>query len=380
MKRDIVLTTTSELLFQIGDGSMNLFGIIFFYTLFKGSILLATLPFIALHLIHSLLLPVISPLLFKIGFKKSILIGAIFYSLACATLFLLNENLNIGVLILWASLYALGNVFHYVPIIYILGYETKHATRGRTFSLRRIIFIAGAIVMPILGGLISEYFGITGLSVLCICFYILSFIPIIYISDIEFLPGKTIFKTLFSKRGANIFLFKISQVFSDGIGTVWPIFVFLVLSSSYENVGLVFTLVSFGSIIISYLIGFELDHHNRMKLYELSAITNFFAWLARAISFNYISVLISDIIFRLNGDFRGTIMDVIDYDLMNDHIQKNRAGTIVLSEFIINMSVTVALTIGAILISISSYQLSFIVIALIGFVLSLITKRFIKRG
>ena len=125
MKKDLLLVTISELFFQVAESSIVVFGMIFFYQKFN-SIFLAASPFILLHLFHAFLLPFFSKLIFRLGFKKSLIVASIFYILMALTTYVSNSKLSIEVLILWALFYSLGNVFHYVPIIYILGSESKH--------------------------------------------------------------------------------------------------------------------------------------------------------------------------------------------------------------------------------------------------------------
>jgi len=376
MKKDLLLITISDLFFQVAESSILVFGIIFFYQKFN-SIFLAASPFILLHLFHAFLLPFFAKFLFKIGFKNSLMIGSLFYILMALTTYLSSENLQIEILIIWALFYALGNVFHYVPVIYILGSESKHSDRGRVFALRKIIFVIATIVTPILGGFISEKFGFTGLFAMCIAFYVLTNIPILYLGKIEAAVPKSLSKTLETMRGKRIFLYKISEVTTGGIKDFWPIFVFITLSGSLSELGVLFAIISFIVVIITYFTGKALDSRSRSKLYFSSSIAIFVGWIFRALSFNYLSILIADIIFRINANFKSQISEVIDYDLMNDHINEARGSVIVLSEVMTNYLISFVLFVGALLITIAGFQTTFIIFGLLGFIFAVVMQLFL---
>jgi len=378
MKKDLLLITISELFFQVAESSIAVFGIIFFYQKFN-SIFLAVAPFILIHLTYASLLPFLSKFVFKLGLKRSLILGSIFYSLMALVTYLSNDKLRLENLLAFALLYALGNVFHYTPIIYILGTNSKHSSRGRVFALRKIIFVIAAVVTPILGGFVSDKFGFTGLYAMCIAFFILTNIPIIYLSKFEVPLPKSLSKTLETMRGKRIFLYKISEVFTNNIGSFWPIYVSIILAGSLLDVGILFTFVSFVVVIVTYFTGKALDSRSRPKLYFLASISMFIGWILRALSFNYISILIADIIFKINANFKGQISEVIDYDLMNDHVNDARSSVIILGEVIVNFLIAFLLFVGALFITVYGFQAAFIVFGIIGFVFAQIMRRYLKN-
>lgn len=378
MKKDIFLVTISELLFQAAEGSLLIFGVIFFFQKFD-SVFLAIAPFILMHIFHAFLLPFFSKLLFKIGLKNSIFIGSLFYIATALTVFITNGNYTFEILVLWALLYALGNVFHYVPIIYILGSESKHANRGRLFGLRRMIFIIAAIITPLTAGFISQEFGFQGLLIFCIALHLLTNIPIIYLNKIEAHPPKSLVKTLMTMRGKRIFLYKLSEVFTNNMADFWPIFVFIILAGSFSNLGILFAVVSLITVFVTYITGRALDNHSRPRLYFAASLTTFVAWVFRALSFNYITVLCSDLLFKINANFKTQISEVIDYDLMNDHVNQARASVIILSETIVNYAIAILQFGGALAITVFGFQTSFLVFGLIGFIFTQIMRHFLRR-
>lgn len=377
MKKNLLLLTTSEVFFLIAESSIVIFGMIFFYTKFD-SILLAASPFILRHLLHAFLLPFFGKLLFKIGFKLSLVIGSLFY-IAAALLILVNgENYTFEMLCVWSLLYALGNVFHYVPVIYIWGKLTQHKSRGRIFSLRRMVFILATIVTPIMGGLVSQNFGFHGLLLLYITFHLLTNIPIAYLGKIETKPPKSIIRTLMTMRGKKIFLYNTSAVFSISLNEFWPIYVFTILAVSYADLGILFALVNLISILLTYFMGKQLDKRDRANLYNLGSITNLFSWIFRAFSFNYITVLVSDVAFKLNSEFRGSINEVMAYDLMNDNVNDARGSIIILGEVVVNYLIAFVFFTGALSITVFGFQSTFILFAVIGFTLTQLMRRFLK--
>lgn len=377
MKKDILLLTISELLFSMAEGSIVVFGIIFFYQKFN-SVLLAIAPFVLLHLFHAFLLPILHKILFKIGFTTSIFVGSLFYITTSLIIFFTNGNYTFEILVLWSLLYALGNIFHYVPIIYTLGSKSTHSGRGRLFGLRRIIFISAAIVTPIVGGFISQQFGFQGLIAACIALYLLSNIPIIYMERIEAVQPKSLIGSLMSFRGKKILLYKISEVFTNNMGDFWPIYVFVILAGSFSDMGILFSLVSFISILITYFTGKALDKKSRTNMYFAASITTLVSWIFRALSFNYISILAADTVFKISANFKMQVAEVIDYDLTNDHINNARAGVIIMSETIVNYMIAFVEFSGALAIMVFGFQAGFVVFGILGFMFAQIMRLFLK--
>lgn len=378
MKKDLLLLTISDLLFFGAESLLALFGIIFFYNKFN-SVFLAVAPFILVHITQALVLPVGGKFVFKFGLKQSLIFSTFLYIIATLLIVLTNGSYTFEVLCLWSLLIGIANMCHYVPVIYILGSQTQHSNRGKIFSLRRILFITGTVTLPLIGGLISDNFGFNGLLITCIGLYLLYNIPIIYLSKIEATPPKSLFSTLTTMRGKRIMLYKISEVFSNNIGTYWPLYVFIVLAGSFSEVGILFALVSLITIVLTYLTGKALDKTPRIKLYSLASFTNFIAWIARALSFNYITVLIADVGFKLNHEFKAQIIEVVEYDLMNDHVNNARASIIILRETLVNYLIAFVLFVGALSITLWGFQVTFIIFGFLGFIFTQLMRFFLKR-
>ena len=179
-------------------------------------------------------------------------------------------------------------------------------------------------------------------------------------------------------RGKRIFLYKISEVFTNNMGDFWPIYVFIALSGSFTDVGILFAVVSFFVVIITYFTGNALDNRSRPRLYFFASIIMFVGWIFRALSFSYITILIADVIFKINANFKSQISEVIDYDLMNDRVNNARASVIILNEIIVNYLIAFILFVGSLFITLYGFQVAFIIFGLLGFIFAQIMRLFLN--
>jgi len=368
MKRDLVLLTTSQLLFGLADSLLITFGIIFFYVKFGNSFILAAIPFIALHLLHAFLLPILIKHVIDLGVKRAVIISIVFYVLAAFLVFTNNDNLTIIVMLLWALLYALGNVFYYVPTMYILGKDTNHKTRGRIFGLRRVLTIIINIILPILGGLLSQNFGLAGLMLISIVFYIISLLPLMRMTHLKIVRNAPLKEILKSPIGNTLVVFKFVQSFAIHLSDYWPILVFILVGANYSNLGILFTGVSFISIVVTYGVGKLMDSDGRIKYLNIASIMTPVSWLIRVFAVDPLSILIADSIFNVNNNFHTSVMDVVDFDLMIDHeVAEKKIGLIILGETVLNYFIALGYLVFAVMITYFGFYVSMVFSAILIF-------------
>ena len=81
------------------------FGIIFFYLNFYRSLWLAVMPFITIHFLYVLLMPISTVIIGKLGTKSSLIISSIAFTLSMLPLTYFGNTQQLPLLIIWLFLY-----------------------------------------------------------------------------------------------------------------------------------------------------------------------------------------------------------------------------------------------------------------------------------
>lgn len=381
MQKNFIMMTASDMLFEFSTGLVVIYVIILFYKQLGNSIILAGIPFAILHFTHASLLSSMTKHVIKLGIKKALTIAIFFYSLASILIFLNSDNLNWPVLILWGILYAFGNVFHYIPEIYVLGHNTTDQNRGKFFGYRKVLFIIFGIVLPLLGGFISEYFNLNGLMLLCLIFYTTSLIPVLFLDSLKInhlQSLRTVFKTYTAKK---IIVFKITQIISSDLNNYWPIFITILFAGNLVDVGILIAASSFASLIISYIVGLKINRRNELQLYNEVSFTNTFAWFIKAFSFNYIASAITDTIYKINNSFFSSVIDIVDYSLLDNSKHKDiRVEFIIIREITINYAKSAGYIIFPLLITVFGFYNSFIIVGIFSFIAMSLTSKMLHNN
>ena len=379
MRKNFYLVTIFSLLFELGSGLIYVFGIIMFYQKLGNSIMLAALPLVMLHFTHASIVAIGSKYIFKLGIKKSLIVCALFYCAASFTL-LTNTDLPWFALVLWSVLQAFGNAFHYIPIIYVLGHSTTEENRARLFSLRKILFIVLAIVSPLLGGLLAAAFDLSGIMIVSFAFFVLLFIPISIMDDFKANYTTSLKEAYKLPHAMKITIFRVVQILADHMTVFWPLYIFLLLSKNYVETGTLFTLVNFIAIVVVYVVGKTINKRNELKMFSQIKWSSTLAWFARALSFNYISAVIVDTVYKLNENFRNMVLDVIDFEMLD-----NKSGTdikleyIIIREVVANYAVAAVYIIYPLLITIFGFTDAFIVVGIVTFIGMTIVEKTLKN-
>jgi len=380
MQKNFILITASDLFFNFATGIFSTYGIILFYQQLNSSIILASVPFALLHLAYATMLRPLSKYIVRLGIKKSLILAIIFYCTGSMILFLNTTNLSWSVLIFWALFYAIGNAFHYVPVIYVIGHNTNDENRGKMFALRKVLFILFGIILPLLGGLVAQYFQLSGILLLCTASYILSLIPVVMLSKFEIKELKPLKQILKTSHAKKFILSKATNVLSYDLNIYWPIYISILFAGNLVDVGILFAASSFASIIISYIVGTKINRGNELKMYNSITWTTTLAWFARVLSINYFAAVITDTIYKINLTFVESVIDIIDYDLMNNSSHKDiQVEFIIIKELAANYAKTLAYIVFPILIAIAGFNTSFAIIGVLSFIAMSITRRILLR-
>jgi MFS family permease len=237
-------------------------------------------------------------LTYKIGARKVIALGTLFYVAFFAVLY----NLNVGMwslLILMALFAAFYDAFYWVAHIYFfMRCEKNDRNISKGVSLLYIVKKIAGILAPIFGALILIFFDKQLLIGLSMIFLLLSIVPLFKIKDTRDRPDKKP-KNLreFFKKGDGLKEYIIKGLFSFhnvAEGVIWPIFIYTIFKT-VESVAII-PIMAAGTVIIFTYFTSKVKKTNRSQIMTLGAFLISITWILRLIIegsiFYYVSVLL----------------------------------------------------------------------------------------
>ena len=372
MKRNFYLLTVIDDVYVLGINILLVFGFVFLYQKLE-SLVIASLPFIFLYGAYGFLVPYVASYIGKLGGRKSIIISMIVLALSSIPMFLFAENENLSYLALWTIFFLVGKLFLHVPFTYNVGRYTEHKDRGRSLSLKRMSIVFVSLAWPAIGGIVSDRFGLEGLMITAAIIFTMGIIPAILLEEFHFkvdYSPKKLEKNVGARKMSVMSFFYFASAISD---VFWAPFVFIIVGESFNTLGTIFTVVALINIAIAYVLGKYLDGVNREDFLERSSVLNFIAWIARAFSFNFITVFLADLLYKLNANVIDGTFEVVSYDLMNDRLRKaNKDEMVIYRDQIVNYTIAFSWATGAIVASLFGFATVFIVAGVIGLGLLLI--------
>lgn len=248
----------------------------------------------------------------RIGLQRTIIIRFPFTFIYLGLLFSLKDFVTPLPLIAFFS--GLESALYWIPLHILF---TKNSNKeemgdstGKLFALPQIM----GLLAPLIGGLLATIFGFKFLIGAVIILLLLSVLPLFNLSSSEAftfsgkmlalpqlatiansiyhritdaLPIKSQFnfqpargKELYQKHKKYFWAEIFDNIGEETEAIIWPIFIYLNLLS-VASVGLVGTLLSLGSILVTLIIGKASDKINKMKLIKAGAFLLALTWLAR---------------------------------------------------------------------------------------------------
>lgn len=268
--------------------------------------------FLILYLFKLFTLPLVENLGPKIGFKSIlayssfpfVLFLAFFYFSQANYLFLIPAAIFWGI---HAGFFWWG--YH--------GTFIKTADQeyfGRETGAAQLLLTAASVIAPILGGFIVYQIGYQFLFILAGVIFILAILVILPTPeraprrDARIKKVWQIYKT--HKRMAAAYIGRGGM--SELYGTVWPIFLFLVLGQILIFGEIVSAAILFASLI-NLLIGFRVDSVGSRATLAWGAPLNFLSWLARIFARSAGLIIIVDTFYRVTGQMLTIPLDVLSY-------------------------------------------------------------------
>jgi len=237
----------------------------------------------------------IAKIVSKNGTKHAILYSTPFIILYYITLlFLPTYSFLFYVAPLFISLR--GTLFNFgVHLDFVEHSQSKNV--GREVSLYFTIHLISAALGPLIGGLLTAFFGFSVLFTVGTVILFFSVIPLFLTPDIfEEIPFtfKSLMKETFNRTHRGSILSFAGYAIESIIGrTLWPLFL-IILLVSISSVGTVVTISLLLSVTIFYFIGTYTDRYNKKKLIKIGSILYFFGWIGRLFVDSSLKVVLID--------------------------------------------------------------------------------------
>lgn len=322
-----------------------IFGIVFFYQLFDQNILMAVMPYVLGHLGYATLLPFAAKITSRIGTRNSVLLAFAVITAAAPFIFAFSDTDNINYFWAWMVLFYCGKLFLHSPVIYLFGQYTDHKHRGKQMGFVRIFQVCGSVIAPLVGGFVSAEYGLPGMIAVGTFILLLGSFGLFFVPNLKY--KVTITKQTYKQAPRDLYLID-TLFFSQWAGMrVWPIVMFIILGSSFSNLGLALALTGGVTIVAAYFTGSWLDKHDRMKTFQVQMALRSFGWWLRAISFFPLMAIVVDAFNKILFELTVETLDTLNYDLVNDGIpEDSRDEMVIVREQIINYSLGTADFIG----------------------------------
>lgn len=276
----------------------------------RGALLL-----VIFYLIHRLTVFLtainIGRLITKIGYQKSLTIA---FGLFGLFLSLLYMKAHPGWLILAAAfINGLETNFFWSTYLTLISKFTLQRHMGQDLGLLHFFLQLAQAIAPALGGLLVVSFGfpalfMVGLIGIMICLLFVLGMELKAERDRvswkefkKWLQGKTFLRLAVSQAG---------RYFTDAVLIFWPLYVFLILGA-VDRVGFLYTLSLFLAMMISFGVGFYIDHQKSKKPFYLSGGLLSLLWILRSQVVSFWHIAIIDTIDRLTANFYAIFFDSI---------------------------------------------------------------------
>lgn len=251
----------------------------------------------------------------KWGLKKCMLIGGILTAVFSLTLYLGRYNLLF--LILSAILAGSYLGFYYIAFHIYFTELTDDKNEGEEVALGSILPSIVCILGPVCAGLIIKLAGFSGVFLTTGIFLILANFPLKFIPNTKDeikIHNITFLSFLKFKTGVKNRLALAGHAISEATNnSIWPLFIFPLLSGGFIELGLVGSVVAAASTVTVFLVGFIADKLGSRMIVKVLSIADCLVWLGKIFVYNPLGVFISSATQALTTLGQGIGLDSMIY-------------------------------------------------------------------
>jgi len=279
---------------------------------FQKGMILVGMHYVLYRLAMGLsVLPVGKLIVRVIGFKNAFIISRL---LAVLVFLLLKESTLVYPLVFLAALVdGIEGSFFWPNFYSIFGSNAKEKRVGEDLGLLQFLLQFVAMAAPAVGGLITL---VLGFEMLFLFGVVLSMLGVTFAVAMH--PEKMRVEPKFwefwswlkESRFRRLALSYVGNYTQQSVLALWPLYVFLIVEG-VEKVGYLYSFSLFISMILSFFIGFYIDHNKSKKPFMVSGGLLSLLWFVRMQVIDIWGIAFVDITNRLIGSFHWLFYDSI---------------------------------------------------------------------
>ncbi len=233
----------------------------------------------------------------KFGYFRSILVSIPFQILYW--FLILGSEQQVILLVGAAIAFALQKAFYWPALHATMAQFSDKQQTAREFSAMYAIMNLMQIVGPMIGGFLSYMLGIEAIFIIASVVYFCSVIPLFWSKD------KTMKRKPYRFHDTLALYKKFPSRFLGYFGfgeellvlTIWPIFIFIILTN-YQDTGLLVTVATLVATGLGLYIGFYTDKHSKGSLLKAGTLIYALTWLVRIPIISPFGTFIADALSR----------------------------------------------------------------------------------
>jgi MFS family permease len=196
--------------------------------------------------------------------------------------------------ILAAIMFAVSKAFYWPGFHSVISHYAQAGQMGREFGAAYAINNFSQIGGPLLGGIISQYGGISAAFFVASIIYCFSIIPLLTAKEVFIPKNYSYSQTLeMYKNFPKKFLAYLGFGEELLVLTIWPIFIYLIVKD-YKDTGLLAATASLFAAFFALLLGKLSDRHTKHMLVKIGTYFNSLFWLARIGASNFLTTFFMD--------------------------------------------------------------------------------------
>lgn len=296
VKQEIEHLYASTAIGNLAHALITIFEPIFLYTVLDFTIPEILMFMSVVYGLYIIFIPFGGKIASRFGYAHSI-----FFSIPFQILFwftLLGAENNFYWIYLAPVMFAIQKSLFWPAFHASLSRFANNQQRGREISIMHAIASLMQIVGPFLAGFLSMSFGINIIFIIASIIYVCSAIPLFWSREI-FVPKEYKFHDTIKmyRKYPKSFLGYLGFGEELIVLSVWPIFIYLVVTN-YQDTGALVTVASLVATVLALYVGFYTDGHSKRRILHIGTFFYTLSWLARLPVISPFGAFITDTISR----------------------------------------------------------------------------------
>ena len=314
----------------------------------------------------------IGKLITKIGYQKAMLTGFGLFSIFLSLLYI---RPNPGwLLLLGAFINGLETNFFWNTYFTLISKLTLQRHIEEDLGILHFFRQLAQAIAPALGGILVVSFGFPALFMVGLVGALVSVLFVLQMelkSERDRVSWAEFVKWTQEKTFLRLAVSQAGRYLNDAVLVFWPLYVFLILGS-IDRVGFLYTLSLFLAMLVSFGVGFYIDHQKSKRPFYISGGVLSLLWLLRSQVISFWQIALIDTVDRLTANF---------YFIFHDSIlfKRSKGGQalsyFVYRELMVSMAAILFwLIVGALFLVFADPWTALFLLAAVGVLLGLLIK------